>query len=80
MAENNRVAPRRRVLKAGVIDVGGENISCIVRSISETGAAIELVSPLYIPDRFKLMVQTDNLNRPCRVVWRRERRLGVAFE
>jgi hypothetical protein len=68
MEENNRVAPRRLVLKAGVIDVGGENISCIVRSISETGAAIELVSPLYIPDRFKLMVQTDNLDRPCRVV------------
>ena len=74
----HRVAPRRRVLKAGSISFGGGSID--VRNLSATGAALEVVSPLYIPDRFKLIVQTDNLNQPCHVVWRKERRIGVAFD
>jgi hypothetical protein len=80
MEDNHRVAPRRRVLKAGSINSGGGSISCTVRNISDTGAAIEVESPLYIPDRFQLIVQTDNLNRSCHVVWRKERRIGVAFD
>jgi hypothetical protein len=80
MGENNRVAPRRRILKAGSISFGGGAIDCTIRNISATGAALEVVSPLYIPDRFKLIVKTDNLNRPCHVVWRKERRIGVAFD
>jgi hypothetical protein len=78
--DNNRIASRRRVLKAGSIKFGGGSIGCTVRNISDTGAALEVVSPLYIPDRFKLIVQTDNLNRPCHVVWRKERRIGVVFD
>jgi hypothetical protein len=78
--DNNRVAPRRRVLKARSISFGRASIDCTVRNLSSTGAALEVVSPLYIPDRFKLIVQTDNLNRPCHVVWRKEWRIGVAFD
>jgi len=78
--EGNRIAPRRRVLKAGSIQFGGGTIDCTVRNLSETGAALEVVTPLYIPDRFTLFVQTDQLKRACRVVWRKERRMGVTFE
>ena len=80
MGDEHRVAPRRRVLKAGIINFGGGSINCTVRNISDTGAALEVLSPLYIPDRFKLIVQTDNLNRPCHIVWRKERRIGVTFD
>ena len=80
MGDEHRVAPRRRVLKAGIINFGGGSINCTVRNISDTGAALEVLSPLYIPDRFKLIVQTDNLNRPCYIVWRKERRIGVTFD
>lgn len=80
MGDEHRVAPRRRVLKAGIINFGGGSINCTVRNISNTGAALEVLSPLYIPDRFKLIVQTDNLNRPCHIVWRKERRIGVTFD
>jgi hypothetical protein len=80
MGEKHRFAPRRRVLKAGVISVGGGTIDCTVRNISDTGAALEVVTPLYIPDRFKLIVQSDGLNRSCRIVWRKERRIGIAFD
>jgi hypothetical protein len=79
--EGNRIAPRRRVLKAGSIGLGsGGAIDCTVRNISETGAALEVATPLYIPDRFTLFVQADQLKRACRVVWRKERRMGVTFE
>ena len=78
--DNHRIAPRRRVLKAGSIEFGGGAIDCTVRNLSETGAALEIVSPLYIPDRFTLVVRTDQLKRPCRIVWQTERRIGVAFD
>ena len=69
------------MLKAGAIEFSsGGAISCTVKNLSATGAALEVQSPIDIPDRFKLIVQSDNLNRPCRVVWRKERRLGITFD
>jgi hypothetical protein len=78
--DEHRIAPRRRVLKAGSIAFGGGTIDCTVRSISDTGAALEVVTPLFIPDRFTLIIPTDQLKRPCHVAWRRERRIGIAFD
>lgn len=78
--DEHRVAARHRVLKAGTISFGGDGIDCTVRNLSETGAALEAVTPLFIPDRFTLIVPTDQLKRPCHVVWRREKRIGVAFD
>jgi len=76
----HRIAPRRRILKAGSIECGGGVIDCIVRNVSETGAALEVLSPLYIPDRFTLFVRTDQLKRPCHITWRKKNRIGVAFD
>ena len=78
--EKKRAADRKRVLKAGSIEFGGGAIDCTVRNISETGAALEAVSPLFIPDRFTLFVQTDHVRRPCHIVWRKEKRIGVEFD
>ena len=58
----------------------GGAIDCTVRNLSETGAALEVVTPLFIPDRFTLVVPSDQLKRPCHVAWRKERRIGVAFD
>jgi PilZ domain len=79
MAEERRIAQRRRILKAGFICVGNA-IDCTVRNISDAGATLDIVSPLFIPDRFKLIIHSDGLNRPCHVVWRKERRMGIAFD
>jgi hypothetical protein len=78
--DHHRIATRRRILKAGSIEIGGDAIDCIVRNVSETGAALEVLSPLYIPDRFTLVVRTDELKRPCHIVWRKAKRIGVAFD
>jgi hypothetical protein len=75
-----RIAPRRRTLKAGSIECGGGVIDCIVRNVSEIGAALEVVSPLFIPDRFTLIVPTDQLKRRCHIVWRKQKRIGVTFD
>lgn len=78
--EEHRVAQRRRMLKAGTIEFGGGGIDCTVKNLSETGAALEVVTPLFIPDRFTLFVRSDRLKRTCHIVWRKEKRIGVAFD
>ncbi|QPF82603.1 PilZ domain-containing protein [Bradyrhizobium genosp. L] len=77
-ASERRAAPRRRVLKSGTIEFGSEVIPCTVRSLSAQGAGIEVTSPLWFPDHFVLAV--DGERRPCKVVWKRQKRLGLLFE
>lgn len=78
--DEGRKAPRHRVLKAGTISFGGAGISCTVRNFSDMGAALDVTSPIGIPHEFVLIVKADNSTRQCRVVWRKERRIGVTFE
>ena len=75
----HRIAPRKRVLKAGTIQFGGGAIDCTVRNLSETGAALSVESPVGIPSVFNLIVDSDHVNRACRVVWRKENRIGITF-
>jgi hypothetical protein len=77
--DEHRSAPRHRVLKAATIEFGGGGIDCVVRNISDTGAALEVTSPVGIPERFTLVVAQEHGTRLCRVMWRREKRIGVAF-
>jgi hypothetical protein len=76
----NRIASRKRVFKAGTIEFGGGAIDCTVKNLSETGAALEVVTPLFIPDRFTLFVPSAQFKRPCHIVWRKEKRIGVTFD
>jgi hypothetical protein len=78
--DNNRAAPRHRVLKAGSIEFNGGVIDCTVRNISDTGAALQVATPLGVPDTFWLLIPGDHARRHCRVAWRRDRRIGVAFD
>ncbi|MCA6112583.1 PilZ domain-containing protein [Bradyrhizobium cenepequi] len=75
-----RIAPRVRVMKAAKIDYGGDNYPCIIRDISTTGAALEFPILMRIPDRFTLIIPEDRLSLLCHVVWRKEYRVGVAFD
>jgi len=75
----SRISQRHRTLKAGSISSGGDAIDCTVRNLSEAGANLEVVTPLFIPDRFTLVIPSTDFKRSCRVIWRKEKRLGVAF-
>jgi hypothetical protein len=75
-----RSADRHRVLKAGTIEFGGAAINCMVRNMSNTGAALDVASPAGIPDQFTLILLADGHHTPCQVIWRKEKRIGVTFE
>lgn len=78
--DEGRIAPRHRILKAGMISFGsGVVIDCIVRNLSETGANLEVVTPLFIPESFTLVIPSADFKRSCRIVWRKEKRMGVTF-
>lgn len=79
---DSRNTSRRRIFKAAVIEYGDRAVSrvaCTVRSISETGAGVILNSPLWFPDEFTLVIESDGLRRPGRAVWRKEGKVGIQF-
>jgi hypothetical protein len=76
----HRVAPRHRVLKAATIEFGGGAIDCTIRNMSNTGAALDVTSPVGIPQQFILVLPADGLHMPCHVVWRKQKRIGVTFD
>jgi PilZ domain-containing protein len=76
---DRRMASRRRVLIGGVI-VFSEmepRIQCKVRDISEMGAGIEISADVNLPEEFDLVA--EGIRRRCRMVWRSDTRVGVAF-
>jgi hypothetical protein len=76
----NRAVPRRRVLKRGSIAFSGGGIDCTVRNLSSQGAGLDVASLIRLPSSFTLVIETDRFVRRCHPVWRKERRVGVAFD
>ena len=77
-----RIAPRHRVDKRAIAEYGGDKYPCIVRDISATGAAIEFPDPVSIlpfAKDFHLIIKDDGLKLACRIVWKRDYRMGVTF-
>ena len=78
MIENRR-EPRHRTFKGGSILFGAAApIDCIIRNISDAGAAID-VPPVGIPDTFTLLIKPELRKRDCQVIWRSSSRIGVRF-
>jgi hypothetical protein len=76
-----RAATRHRVLRAGTILVGDDgSINCMVRNMSNTGAMLNVTSSVGIPEHFNLILSPDGRHMSCRVMWREQIRIGVAFE
>ena len=77
-----RIAPRHRVDKRAIAEYGGDKYPCIVRDISATGAAIEFPDPVNVlpfAKDFRLIIKDDGLKLACRIVWKRDYRMGVTF-
>lgn len=72
---------RRRVLKAGRIsfNAGRSAIDCTVRSLSDDGAGLQIVSSAGIPETFKLLIETDQFSRLCQIVNKGSKELEVTF-
>ena len=71
---------RARTLKSARILFNDHRsvIDCTVRNLS-TGACLNVASALGIPERFDVMFDADQTVRPCRMVWHKEKQLGVEF-
>jgi PilZ domain-containing protein len=78
--DEKRKAARNRVLKAGTIEFHGGAIDCTVRNLSAGGAALDVASPMGIPEEFVLVTAADQKRHKCRVIWRKEKRIGVTFQ
>ncbi len=79
--DDHRSSQRHRTLKAGTISFArAAGIDCLVRNLSDTGAQLEIESPVGIPNDFTLVISKDHVQRPCHVVWRAARRIGVRFD
>lgn len=77
--DDQRTALRHRTLKTGTIAFEhGGGIDCLVRNLSQSGACLEIESPLGIPNSFTLGFK-DGQRRQCLVAWRSARRIGVTF-
>ena len=79
MVEKRNVQ-RHRLLKTATIEFGGGAITCMVRNMSNAGAALDVASPDAIPEHFTLVFDSEGRHMPCHVVWRKEKRIGVAFD
>jgi hypothetical protein len=79
MTERRAIA-RQRVFKAGTIEFGGVGVDCTIRNMSIAGAALEVATPVGIPHEVILNILTLQVRQPCHIVWRKEKRIGIAFD
>jgi hypothetical protein len=79
--EERRKFQRKRVLKSAkiIFNQRVSTLDCIVKNLSDTGACLQLASPVGFPTTFELCFEGDRSLRPCRLVWQRPDRIGVAF-
>jgi hypothetical protein len=80
--EERRTIQRTRTLKSARIAFNHSSsvIDCTVRNLTNVGACLHVTSSLGVPETFDLMFDSIRAHRPCRVVWRTETKIGVAFE
>ncbi|MDA9500856.1 PilZ domain-containing protein [Bradyrhizobium sp. CCBAU 11357] len=74
-----RTSQRHRVFKGGKITFESSGIACTVRNMSAGGAAIDLDTPVMLPQSVTLSIARDHFVRHCRTVWRSDKRVGLAF-
>ena len=77
--EEKRKHQRTEINEPAYVSAGGSVMRCIVRNISPEGAAIDVDNPAFVPAQFRLVMASDSSTHDCRVIWIRQKRIGVAF-
>lgn len=77
--EEKRRHQRTEINEPGYVSAGGSVMHCTVRNISQEGAAIDVDNPAFVPPQFRLVLAGDSSTRDCKVIWIREKRIGLAF-
>ena len=62
------------------LDGGFAARKCVVQNMSSTGAKITIDDPNMLPAKLRLAFTRDaRTGRPCEVVWRRGKSVGIKF-
>ncbi|MER2266267.1 PilZ domain-containing protein [Methylobacterium oxalidis] len=78
--EDQRSEARRRALMPGkILLASGGAIDCVLRDRSASGARLNVVSVIGIPDAFTLVISTTGERRLARVAWRKQNEIGVGL-
>jgi hypothetical protein len=77
--EEKRRHQRTEINEPAYVSAGGSVMRCVIRNISQEGAAIDVDNPAFVPARFRLVMASDSSIRDCTVIWIREKRIGLAF-
>ena len=82
MVDERRIRKRTRILRCAKIIVPRRSpvIHCTVQNITGGGARLKLSNTSGLPETFDLTFEHGRTRRPCRVIWRTDNELGVAFE
>jgi hypothetical protein len=73
---------RKSLHQAGWITLEGGFAArpCVVHDMSSTGAKVTIEDPNSLPAKLRLAFSRDaRTGRPCEVVWRRGKSVGVRF-
>jgi len=57
----------------------GYHIFCDLKDMSLTGAKLASIPMRYLPERFKILITSENVAVPCRLRWIEGREAGVQF-
>ena len=79
LPEEQRKHQRTEINEPAYVSAGGSVMRCMVRNISPDGAAIDVENPAFVPAQFRLVMAKDSSTRDCRIIWIREKRIGLAF-
>jgi hypothetical protein len=78
--EEKRRHPRTEVDEPAYVSSGGSVMRCMVRNISAEGAAIDVENPVFVPQRFRLVMAKDpSVVYACRIAWIQKNRIGLTF-
>jgi hypothetical protein len=80
--DERRNVKRTRIVRSAKIIAprSASMIHCTVQNITSGGARLKLANTFGVPQTFELTFEHGRTRRPCRVVWRTNDELGVAFE
>jgi hypothetical protein len=79
LMEEKRKYPRTEINEPAYVSSGGSVMSCVVRNISPQGAAIDIENPVFVPQRFRLVLAKDSSVYECQIAWIQQKRIGVTF-
>jgi PilZ domain len=81
MDDDRRTIKRTRVLRSAKIIVPRRSpvIHCTVQNVNNGGACLKLANTYGLPETFDLTFEHGRTRRSCRVIWRTDDKLGVAF-